>query len=444
MVTLPDTIQQFARHFFDAGYELYVVGGAVRDRLLHMPGDDFDFATSARPEEVQSLFDRVIPTGIQHGTVTVLYRKHAFEVTTYRTDGTYSDQRHPDSVTYTSSLEEDLSRRDFTINAIALDPRNGTLIDPFEGRTDLENGIIRSVGTPIARFGEDALRMLRAVRFATILGFTLDPEIIPAMKTLAPSIQRVSHERIAMELRKMMRSAQPSRGWRMLNDATVLGHIIPELNESFQVEQLFEHLLQTCDCVPEAATEHMRWAALFHDIGKPRCIGSDHRGTHFIGHDTVSAAMAEKILQRLRFPNEIIQPVCHLIKHHMFSYTSDFTDAAIRRFIARVGEDSVNQLIDLRLADGCGKTGRRFISEEMKELSRRVDTIIAGQDALHRSDLAINGRDLMEEAGIPPGRVVGIVLEELLEVVLDDPGMNTRQTLLHIARNIKRQKLSPP
>lgn len=444
MVALPDAIPQFARVFFNAGHELYVVGGAVRDRLRNDPGNDFDFATSARPEEVQKLFTRVIPTGLQHGTVTVLFKQHAFEVTTYRTDGTYSDQRHPDSVTFTSSLEEDLARRDFTINAIALDPRTGSIVDPFDGRKDLKNRVVRSVGSAKARFREDALRMLRAVRFATTLGFSLDTEILPAMRSLAPTIERISWERIATELRKMMRAPQPSQGWNMLNEANVLGHIVPELLETSSVEGLFAHLLSTCDCVHSSEPEYMRWAALFHDIGKPRCQGTDHRGTHFIGHDTVSAAMAEAILQRLRFPNDIIFPVGHLIKHHMFAYSSDFSDAAVRRLIARVGREWVEQLITLRVVDGCGKTGRWYVPEDMKDLSRRIQAVVAANDALQRSDLAVNGKDLMRDADIPPGPSVGIVIEELMEVVLDDPRMNTREQLLTIARNIRRQKLSSP
>lgn len=438
------TVRQFARHFSNAGHELFVVGGAVRDALNGQKSHDYDFATSATPEEVQQIFTRVIPTGIAHGTVTVLFRNSRFEVTTYRTESSYSDQRHPDSVTFTRSLEEDLSRRDLTINAIAMDPRSGRIIDPFGGREDLRRGIIRTVGDPVERFREDALRMLRAVRFSAVLEFERDPPVDEAIATLAPAIQTVSVERITQELRKMMEAARrPSRGWAMMRHTGLLQYVMPEIMESTGVPDLFEHLLLSADCAPPEQPV-IRWAALLHDIGKPRCRAHDSRGLHFHGHDEESARMADGALRRLRFPNDMVDAVTHLVRHHMFAYDESYSDSAVRRLVAHVGREWMDALITLRRADHCGKTGRVPVVPLLDELTHRYRALMDGGAALTRADLAVNGRDLMETAGVPPGPLVGVVLEELLECVLDDPQLNNRERLLAIAEGIVTQRLQTP
>lgn len=447
MISIPRRVKRFAHVFAAAHHELSIVGGAVRDSLLGRTVSDYDFATSATPDEVQQLFRHTIPTGIQHGTVTVLFERHQFEVTTYRVDGTYNDQRHPDSVTFTRSLQEDLKRRDFTMNAIAADPLTGSLTDPFNGRRDIAERVIRTVGTPADRFAEDALRMLRAVRFATTLQFEITSETFEAMRLRAHDLSSVAPERIFQELTKIMIAPTPSVGWRLLKQSGLLSSIAPELLESpaesraeDALSTLFDHLVTTCDCTPQD-DDVLRWAGLLHDVGKPRCAAYDERGLHFHGHETESAVMAEELLRRLRAPRRLIESVAHLVRHHMFGVTGDSTDAAIRRFVSRVGAESAAPLIALRRADICGKTGAPPSSPDLTRLEQRIDAIITERSALTTKDLAINGRDLMSELDISPGPHIGIILRELLETVLDDPTKNSRDVLLTIARRFAEDRL---
>ncbi|WP_083914965.1 CCA tRNA nucleotidyltransferase [Alkalispirochaeta alkalica] len=443
MLHIPSAVRDFGRIFSREGYELYIVGGAVRDALLGKKVEDYDFATSATPSEVTDLFQRVIPTGLQHGTVTVLFGNHSFEVTTYRVDGSYSDHRRPDTITFTRSLEEDLARRDLTINAIALNPETGDVVDPLGGRKDLKDRVIRTVGSGDDRFREDALRMVRAVRFAATLDFTLLPDVARAISRHAPLLGQVSQERIARELEKLMQARRPSGGWRLFRETGLLAQFLPELEEDRDSPwPVFEHLLSSCDCAPSDPPQ-LRWAALFHDIGKPRCGATDERGLHFHGHDQVSATMAEEILLRLRFPKERIRSVAHLVRHHMFGYSPEWSDAAVRRFISRVGQEEAFLLTALRRADICGKTGSPPILPDLDELEGRIRGILHQGQPLTRKDLAINGKDLMSRIGIPPGPALGIVLEELLETILDDPERNTPETLLEIARAVYQARFHP-
>lgn len=414
----------------------------MRDALLGKAVEDYDFATSATPGEVQTLFQRVIPTGIKHGTVSVRFEDHLFEVTTYRVDGVYSDNRHPDSVTFTRSLREDLARRDFTINAIALEPESGALVDPFEGRNDLKRGVIRTVGPPEERFKEDALRMVRGVRFLATLDFSMDPHVSDAIPYLAHLLNGIAAERVGRELEKLMGARQPSLGWDAMRTTGILEQIIPELLEGTGPDApLFAHLIRTCDCTPRD-NPVLRWAGLLHDVGKPRCRGEDARGTHFHRHDSVSADIAREILTRLRFSNQQIQAITHLIQHHMFGYTSDWSDAAVRRFVARVGASHVSLLFALRRADGCGKTGTAPVAPDLDELESRVRTLLQGAPPLSRGDLAVGGKDLMQALELKPGPLVGIILDELLQTVLDDPSLNHRETLLEIAHRFQNERLT--
>lgn len=443
MINVPREIVDFARVFRNAGYELYLVGGAVRDALLGSVRSDHDFASSATPEEASALFQRVIPTGIKHGTITIVFRGQHFEVTTYRVDGDYSDSRHPDSVIYTRSLDEDLQRRDFTINAIAYDPISRKLIDPHDGRRDLKKRRIRTVGPATDRFTEDALRILRAIRFASQLEFSVDQEIYDAIRSLGGTITRVAAERIATELRKMMGAERPSIGWTLMRDLDLLPHIVPELLEDRNIPiELFSHLIRSCDC---ASREHetLRWAALLHDIAKPRCFARDDRGVTFIGHDVRSAEMAEEILLRLRFPGKLIGAVAHLVRHHMYGYVPEWSDAAVRRFIARIGIDALYDLTALSRADACGKSGKRSDLPLTTELERRVETILAASPPLEKRDLAIGGNEIMTELNLSPGPTVGIIINELHDAVLDDPSLNTRERLLVIARRFLDNRLTP-
>lgn len=448
MKKIPAGVKKLAKTYREAGHELYVVGGAVRDYLLGKPISDFDFATSATPEESIKLFRRVIPTGIKHGTVTVLLNDEQFEVTTYRLDGLYGDQRRPDSVTYTASLTEDLQRRDLTINAIALDPITRELIDPFDGRGDLKRRIVRTVGDPHQRFGEDALRLIRAIRIATLLEFEIEDQTVQAIRDHAAEVGTVAPERIRQELEKLMAASYPSRGWWLFRDTGLLQVFLPELLEDrrrdlrgvasgqpgdTETPDVFSHLVQSCDCAPQDVPI-LRWSALFHDIGKPRCFQRDERGVHFHEHDRVSAEMAEIILRRLRFPNAEIATITHLIRHHMFGYTSDWSDSAVRRFVARVGREHVFALTALRRIDSCGKRGVPDRSSELTELETRIRAILATEPPLTVKDLDVNGKDLMVSLGIPPGPTVGTILDELLHTAIDDPDVNQRERLLEIAR----------
>lgn len=450
MLTFPRDVRRFARRYFDAGYELYVVGGAVRDALRNAGVTDYDFATSAPPDVTQRLFRRTIPTGIRHGTVTVLFEGNRFEVTTYRLDGAYHDHRRPETVQFSRNLHEDLRRRDFTINAIAADPRTGEIVDPFDGRSDIRRSVIRTVGPANERFSEDALRMLRAVRFSTVLNYTVDAETIDGIVKNAASIRHVAAERIRVELEKIMTTPRPSAGWRLMETVDLLRHIVPELREDQNEElrreglpEIFPHLVASCDCAPED-DQILRWAALLHDAGKPRAFGFDEKGIHFHGHDEISGEIASDVLRRLRFPTDVIDEVCHLVRNHMFGYTSDWSDAAVRRFISRIGVESVSRLVALRRIDGCGKGARRYDSPDLKELESRVAAVIRHKPPLRVTDLAIGGRDIMDELSLSPGPTIGIILDELLRTAIDDPSLNSKERLLEIARRYWEERLSPP
>jgi len=447
---LPETVLSFIRAFHERGFECYLVGGAVRNLILRHDPSDFDFATNAPPQAVMKSFRRVIPTGVQHGTVTVLHRGQSYEVTTYRCEGDYSDSRRPDSVEFVGDIREDLKRRDFTMNAMAFDPVAADFLDPHHGERDIHDRLIRAIGDPRERFAEDSLRMLRAVRFSAQLEFEIDAPTKQAMRTGAPGIASVSHERVRDELNKLLASRQPSVGLRTLDDTGILPWILPELAEGIGVEQrgnhrfdVFEHSVRACDAAPRDRLE-LRLAALLHDVGKPRAleVGEDG-GRRFHGHDQISAEMTEAILRRLKYPNRTIARVTHLVRHHMFNYTPEWTDAAVRRFISRVGVDAISDLIALRAADGEAVRGERVDTRPLGEFARRVEEQIRTDRLFTIQDLAVNGHDLMS-AGIPRGPMLGVVLEALLETVLDDPAQNTREQLLEIAGRFYEERVRNP
>ena len=441
MLTMPANVTELARRFRSAGYQLYVVGGAIRDALRGAPVSDYDFATSARPEEVRALFRRVIPTGLQHGTVTIVERGERFEVTTYRSDGDYGDHRRPDTVRFTRSLDRDLARRDFTINAIAYDPLDHTIVDPYDGRRDIAARLIRSVGQAATRFDEDALRMLRAVRFACVLDYRLDAAVVRAIERLAATIEAISAERVRDELGKLMGSARPAHGWRILHDTGLLAHIVPELERchaTYAPVDVFGHLLAAVDCA--ANDEVSRWAALLHDIAKPETYVNRDGTVHFPGHDERSATRATEILTRLRFRNDTVKRVTHLVRHHMIGYLTTWSDSAVRRLIARVGRDAIIDQLKLARADRCAYGART--APLLDELEDRVTESLRSRVPLERSDLAIDGRDVMRHLGLRPGPVVGIVLRELYETVLDNPEQNERDTLLSIAARFHRSRVT--
>ena len=442
---VPKDLKTIHKHLSDAGYSVYIVGGAVRNHIAGIPPTDYDLATSATPDTVMRLFRRTVPTGVAHGTVTILLGKNQYEITTFRTESDYSDSRHPDSVSYAATIEEDLSRRDFTMNALAWDLEHNRLIDLFDGRNAIRSGIIKAIGTPAERFAEDPLRIMRACRFVAELGFTVEEATRRAAASQAADLGRISIERLRDELIKLVTGSYCSRGLFLMRDIGVLHQILPELEACIGVEQqgvhafdVFEHSVYSCEGVPATRPE-LRLAALFHDLGKPDTAGLDDSGNrNFHRHERVGAKKARDILERFKFPRQTIKSVSHLIGEHMFNYTSDWGDTAVRRFVARVGPENLDDLFAVRAADSYGMQRRAEKKLDLTELHRRVDELIARNEALSLKDLALNGRDLAA-AGIPPGRLMGVVLQELLETVLDDPDMNQKERLLPLAQKLYQQ-----
>ncbi|AEE16797.1 CCA tRNA nucleotidyltransferase [Treponema brennaborense] len=464
-IKIPHELQKMHEIFSEHGFSAYLVGGAVRDIVRGKTASDWDVATNATPQQVTDMFRRVIPTGIAHGTVTVHFMKREVEVTTFRTETGYSDGRHPDSVKFAATIEDDLSRRDFTMNAIAANLADGLIVDPFGGRDDIKANVIRTVGNADERFAEDGLRPIRALRFAAQLGFSIDPATLAAVPRAKEKTAGVSIERFRDEFVKMLKAPQPSLALRLMEDTGMLRLFLPELAACRGVEQadargfhrfdVLDHLLYACDGAPARKLE-VRLAALFHDAGKPavkrteiRERVSDRAGEPppaetiytFYNHETVSASITKNVLERLRFPNALTTAVCHLVKNHMFHYESSWTDAAVRRFLVRVTPQAVEDLFDLRIADVYGMTGvppqlkNGVWSENLLELKDRIDAITAQNTALTLKDLAVNGADLIR-AGIPAGKRLGHILRELLDTVIDDPKQNDRETLLRIAVNL--------
>lgn len=439
---IPPALREYARVFKDAGRQAWLVGGALRDMILGKKVNDWDVATDAPAQEVARMFPRVIPTGIQHGTVTVLWKGLTVETTTFRVDGDYGDGRRPDSVTFTSDIREDLRRRDFTMNSLAYNLETGELLDPHGGREDLAAGLVRAIGDPVERFTEDGLRPLRAVRFASQLDYRIDPGTLAAIPRTLENFRRVSVERVRDELVKILLSPRPSYGLKLLEDTGMLPDILPELSACRGVEQkgfhrfdVLDHSFLSCDGAPDRI--ELRLAALLHDIGKPaaRAEGPDGLPT-FHRHEELSARGTEEALRRLKFPNAVIASVSHLVRHHMFAYDDSWGDAAVRRFLARTGPENLEDLLALRLADAYGTTGERPDPRGLDPLRRRVEDLLGRSRALSIKDLAIGGNELAA-LGVPRGPVMGRILAELLETVLDDPELNTPERLRDIAGRIK-------
>ncbi|MGN0907188.1 MAG: CCA tRNA nucleotidyltransferase [Bullifex sp.] len=435
-------IISLGKRFSEAGHKLYIVGGAVRDYLLGRENHDYDFTTDATPEEVMAMFpSSTIPTGIKHGTVTVLYRKEAYEITTFRTEGSYSDGRHPDSVSFVRDLEEDLSRRDFTVNAFAASTENGTIIDLHGGLDDLKNGTIRAIGNPKDRFDEDALRMLRAVRFASKLGFEIEENTFEAIKRDAERITLISKERIREEFFRLIDSPEPARGLELLRTSGLLSYILPELEDTFGFEQLgmhtddvYHHTLKALE-----VAEHLGYslavklAVLFHDLGKTEARRGDMEdGYTFYGHENISEKIAEKTLKTLKCSTEEIRKTCCLVKNHMFAYTPEWSDSAVRRFIIRVGLKDIPELFDVRRSDALSMDPKADFTL-LNSFEERIRNEAEKQSAMTLRDLAVNGNDLKNEK-IAEGRKLGQVLNYLLDEVIEDPSLNEREKLINLAR----------
>ena len=416
-----------------AGYHAFYAGGCVRDTVMGREISDIDVTTDALPEQVMSVFSgyKVIPTGLKHGTVTVISNGIPFEITTFRIDGDYSDSRHPDSVTFSGDVRDDLSRRDFTVNAMAMD-RNGNVIDPFGGISDIENKIIRCVGNPERRFLEDALRIMRAVRFSSQLGFKIDNETQNALLSMKERLSGISSERIRMELDKLLCGRNAVQV--LLEYREIIGEIIPELRPCFGFEQhskyhrydIYEHSVRAVGAAPENSLI-LRRAMLLHDTGKPMTfsIGEDGYG-HFKGHAQAGEIIAENILRRLRYDNRTTELTCNLIARHSDKIESE---RQIKRMISKLGTETFILLMEMKKADNCAKNP--FVLEENKLFDEYIRTALRYEEescCMKLSDLAVNGNDIMA-LGFK-GKAVGKALNELLELVLDDILPNEKCALI--------------
>ncbi len=437
-IQLPEKVKYIIDSITAAGYEAYAVGGCIRDSILGREPSDWDITTSARPEQVKALFCRTVDTGIAHGTVTVMLDREGFEVTTYRIDGEYEDHRHPREVQFTSQLVEDLRRRDFTINAMAYNENTG-LVDAFDGMGDIRRGLIRCVGCAGERFTEDALRILRAIRFSAQLGYAIEEDTRQAIRELAPSLSAISAERIQTELVKLLTSPHPDY-LRQAYDMGVTAVILPELDRCMETPQhhphhcynVGEHILHSLGEVPPV--KDLRLAMLLHDIGKPRTLETDEAGiTHFHGHSAVSAEMARAILRRLRFDNDTIVTVHRLVEFHDYGNDVIPTPVIVRRAVNRIGEDIFPKLLLVKRADILAQSDyqrqeKLQLMDAWESCYRRV---LAEKQCVSLKDLAVTGRDLID-AGMKPGPELGGMLQRMLAHVLEVPGDNTCEKLLEI------------
>lgn len=470
-ITIPEYVQKVARILIKEGYDCYLVGGALRDLMLEKAPHDYDLATNALPDEMLNIFPKSVSTGAKFGTVMALIQDkqgetHEVEVTTFRSESEYVDGRWPTNVEFVNDVDKDLGRRDFTFNAMALDlsqmeldgqevEREAEIYDPFGGIGDLEKKLVRAVGTPIERFKEDGLRAFKACRVASQLGFTIERETFEAMKESIPVAKQVSMERIRDEFMKMLlNSPIPSVGIDLMREAGLLQLFMPELLEGMDVEQklfhahdVYWHSLKTCD----AAHDSVKLAALLHDIAKPR---TDMGNGHFYGHDKMGSDIAEKIMKRMKFSQSEINRVKVLIENHMFYYPHiqedmtdeekeniemhQWSDSAVRRFIQRVGEENIDDLFKLRMADAQSNPSTAFKPDEITILQRRISEVRKQDMALKVTDLAITGEDLMS-LGIEKGPKLGEILKELLEMVLDDPLLNSKEKLLEKAKELNER-----
>lgn len=439
-IKLPPKVEEVLGTIMAAGYEAYAVGGCIRDSLLERKPGDWDITTSATPQQVKALFKRTIDTGIQHGTVTVMLEKEGFEVTTYRIDGKYEDGRHPTEVTFTPSLTEDLKRRDFTMNAMAYNEKTG-LVDLFGGIEDMEKGVIRCVGDAMQRFKEDALRMMRAIRFSAQLGYEIEENTFLAIRALAGDLEKISAERIQVELTKLAVSAYPGK-LRIAYETGVLSVILPEFAKAMETPQnhpyhcynVGEHILRAMENSPR--DKNIRLALLFHDIGKPECCTTDEQGiNHFHGHAQVGAEMTRKILKRLRFDNDTIQVVTRLVLYHDYGNGVKPDKRIVRRAMHKIGPELFPALFEVKHGDTLAQS-RNFQEESLKNLEEWEQVyreVLAAGECVSLKTLALTGSDLIA-LGMKPGKQLGDTLQELLKLVIENPEYNTAECLKEIVR----------
>jgi tRNA nucleotidyltransferase (CCA-adding enzyme) len=436
--SIPDAVHGLLQALWDAGYAAYVVGGSLRDTVLGRDAKDWDLATDALPEQTLAIFpDAAYENAF--GTVAVRRDHEEYEITTFRSDHEYADHRRPHHVEFGVSLDADLARRDFTVNAMAWGAAAGSppgLRDPFDGAADAARRSLRAVGNPQRRFEEDALRMLRAIRLAATLGFEIEPATLAAITACAPLAAHLSGERIAMELDRILAAPRPSLGLRLMAETGLLAAVLPELAAQAGVpqnkipgEDLWGHTLGTVDASPNHPV--VRLAALVHDIGKP----ATQADGHFYGHETVGADLARALLDRLHEPRAVTDRVGHLVRQHMFRYEPSWSDSAVRRFIGKVTPGAIDELFALREADNIG-SGVPRDADHLAELRERIRTELETGPALDRFALAVDGDDLIAELGLAPGPELGRVLAALVERVIDEPALNEAPTLLLLARDL--------
>lgn len=445
-MTIPKEITTILKKLEKAGFEAYIVGGCVRDFLRDRDPNDWDVTTNAKPEDIQKLFPHNFYNN-KFGTVTVVNEKTKdeslknIEITTYRIDQGYSDKRHPDTILFTPNLKEDLARRDFTINAMALKIKNKELriknyeiIDPFNGREDLENKIIRAVGDADKRFNEDALRMMRAVRFSSQLGFEIEKNTLDALKKNKDLLKVVSSERIRDEFSKIILSDRPYEGVELLRETGLLKYVIHEMEAGIGVGQnrhhiytIYEHSVLSLKHCPSKKLE-VRLAALLHDIAKPQTKAGTGPDATFYNHDFVGAKFTRNILTRLKFPNAVIDKVSLLVKNHMFYYnTGEVSEAGVRRLISRVGKENLKDLMDLRIADRLGSGVPKAKPYKLRHLEYLIEKV--SKDPISPKMLKVNGNDIIKTLRVPPGPKIGAILKVLLSEIIEDPEKNTKKYL---------------
>ncbi len=433
-IRLPEKVHKIIETLMAAGCEAYAVGGCIRDSVLGRTPNDWDITTSAKPEKIKQLFSRTIDTGIKHGTVTVMMDREGFEVTTYRIDGEYEDGRHPKEVTFTADLEEDLKRRDFTINAMAYNEQTG-LVDLYGGLQDIDRGMIRCVGEARERFTEDALRMLRAVRFSAQLGYQIERDTKKAIQELSPSLRRISAERIQAELVKLVVSDHPDY-LRTAYETGITAQFLPEFDLCMETKQnnphhcyhVGEHILHSMMQVEP--DKILRLGMLFHDIGKPQTLTVDAEGiTHNKRHAEVGEQMTMQILRRLKFDNDTIRKVTKIVRFH--DQEVGASPGAVRRAVNRTGEDIFRMLFSVKRADILAQSDylRKEKLEKLTYIQALYEEICQKHECMNLKDLAVTGTDLIA-LGIPPGKEIGRILNQLLEIVLEEPERNTKEELL--------------
>ena len=445
---IPKEVQSVINELKKKRFEAYIVGGCVRDFLRGIEPEDWDVATSTKPEEIQKIFpksfyeNKFLTVTIQTGSKNPKLKE--IEITTYRKEAKYTDKRHPDQISFAKTIEEDLSRRDFTVNAIAIGQKIENrkqkieIVDPFGGQEDLKNKIIRAVGNPEERFNEDALRMMRAVRFAVTLGedWKIEEKTAEAIKKNSPWLQAISKERIRDELIKIIMTERAAEGIELLRELQLLQYIIPELEDGYKVTQnkhhiyeCYEHYLRSLDfAAKKNFNKYVRLAALFHDIGKPKVKRGEGPDATFYNHEIVGAKMTARILDRLKFPKKDIEKIAKLVRYHLFYYNpEEVGDASVRRLLRQVGPENMEELLQVRMADRIGSGVPKAEPYKLRHLKYVIEKV--SQDPISVKMLKLNGNDVMKILGIPPGPKIGNILDVLLGYVLEDPKKNDKEFL---------------